>query len=78
MGSKSVCILRPLTSTTMPSGRAPPSSMPSMSVPLTVILPSSTSSAGFMRRNSNALERLPPNSAYMMSLRMRSPSKADP
>ena len=23
-------------------------------------------------------ERLPPNSAYMMSLRMRSPSKADP
>ena len=32
--------------------------MPSRSVPLTVILPSSTSSAGFMRRNSNALRAL--------------------
>ena len=62
----------------MPSGRAPPSSISSRSTPLTVILPSSTSSAGRMRRNSNACERLPPNSAYMMSLRMRSPSKADP
>ena len=31
-----------------------------------------------MRRNSKARLRLPPNSAYMMSLRMRSPSKAEP
>ena len=45
---------------------------------LTVILPSSTSSAGLMRRYSKARVRLPPNSAYMVSLRMRSPSKAEP
>ena len=31
-----------------------------------------------MRRYSKARLRLPPNSAYMISLRTRSPSKADP
>ncbi len=49
-----------------------------MSGPTRVTLPSSTSSAGRMRRYSKARVRLPPNSAYMASLRTRSPSKAEP
>ena len=76
--SKSVCILRPATSTTMPSDMAPPTSQVSRSGPTIVTLPSSTSSAGLMRRYSKARARLPPNSMRRMSLRTRSPSKAEP
>ena len=78
IGSKSACILRPATSTQMPSGSAEPSGTSSISGPTTVILPSSTSASSRVVTYSKAGVRLPPNSTWVCSLRMRSPSNAAP
>ena len=78
IGSKSDCILRPATSTQIPSGRAVPSSTASMSEPISSIAASSISSSSTEVTNSKAEVLLPPNSACTSALRMRSPSKAGP
>ncbi len=76
--SKSSWKLRPATSTRIASGYALPSSISSISGPMTSTFSSSTSFMGFMRNNSNASVYLLPNSTYMSSLRTRSPSKPAP
>ena len=66
----------PATSTRIARGTAEPSSSSSISGPITVTLPSSTSDGSFIRRSSNAGDRPPPNSTYISSLRIDLPSNA--